>query len=144
MNKSKSSSHQLQLTKSKETQIGANLNFSVGDSSYFNLSGGGGLSAAQTKTETKQTTQSEANEGALSEEFQIVDHLKVPPRTKVQAKIITWIVTYEAKTRTKLSIKADHLVPNLVGSISSTFIDRDHLVHGSLTIIIMDDTGNPG
>ena len=96
LSKSKSSSYQLQLTKSKETQIGANLNFSVGNSSFFNLSGGGGLSATQTKTETKQTTQSEAKEGALSEEFQIVDRLKVPPRTKVQAKIITLIVTYEA------------------------------------------------
>ena len=54
------------------------------------------MSATHTKTETKQTTQSEAKEGALSEEFQIVDRLKVPPRTKVQAKIITLIVTYEA------------------------------------------------
>ena len=35
LSKSKSSSYQLQLTKSKETQIGANLNFSVGNSSFF-------------------------------------------------------------------------------------------------------------
>jgi hypothetical protein len=109
--KSKSSSYQLQLTKSKESQIGANLNFSIGGSSFFNLAGDGGLSATQTKTETEQTTKSESNEGALSQEFQIVDRLKVPPRTKVQAKIITWAVTYEAKTRTKLSIKADTYVP---------------------------------
>lgn len=108
---SKSSSYQLQLTKSKETQIGANLNFSIGSSSFFNLSGDGGVSATQTKTETEQTTKSETKEGALSQEFQIVDRLKVPPRTKVQAKIITWAVTYEAKTRTKLSIQADAYVP---------------------------------
>ena len=111
VSKSKSSSYQLQLTNSKETQIGANLNFSVGDSDFFNLAGGGGLSVTQTKTETKQTTESETKEGALSQEFQVVDHLKVSPRTKVRAKIITWAVTYEAKTRTKLSIDADAFVP---------------------------------
>lgn len=107
----RTSSYQLQLTKSKETQIGANLNFSIGNSSFFNLSGEGGVSATQTKTETEQTTKSETKEGALSQEFQIVDRLKVPPRTKVQAKIITWAVTYEAKTRIKLSIQADAYVP---------------------------------
>ena len=111
VSQSKSSSYQLQLSSSKETQIGANLNFSVGGSNFFNLSGGGGLSATQTKTETKQTIESETKEGALSQEFQLVDRLKVPPRTKVQAKIITWAVTYKAKTRTKLSIEADTYVP---------------------------------
>ena len=34
-------------------------------------------------------------------------------------------------------LRGAHLVPNLVWSISSTFIDRDHLVHGSLTIWII-------
>ena len=79
VSQSKSSSYQLQLSSSKETQIGANLNFSVGNSNFFNLSGGGGLSATQTKTETKQTTEGETKEGALSQEFQVVDCLKVPP-----------------------------------------------------------------
>lgn len=105
----RSSSYQLQLTTSKETQIGANLSFDVGGSGFFNLSGGG--SATKTKTETKQTSESQTKEGGMSQEFQLVDRLKVPPRTKVKAKIITWAVTYEAKTRTKLSIDADEYVP---------------------------------
>ena len=44
---------EFEITSSKETQIGAKLNSSVGGSSLFNLSDDGGLSATQTKTENK-------------------------------------------------------------------------------------------
>ena len=59
------------------------------------------------------TLWSETKEWALSQESQIVDRLKVLPRTKVRAKIliIIYAVTYEAKTHTKLSINADAFVP---------------------------------
>ena len=67
--------------------------------------------ATQTKTETKQTTESETKEGTPSQQFQVVDRLNVPPRTKMRAKIITLAVTYEAKTHSKLSIEADAFVP---------------------------------
>ena len=43
----RSTSYQLQLTSSKETQVGANLSFDVSGTGFFNLAGGsGGLSGA--------------------------------------------------------------------------------------------------
>ena len=112
VSETRSISYQLQLISSKETQVGANLSFDVSGTGFFNLAGGsGGLSASHTKTETKQTTKSDTKEGGLSHEYQLVDRLKVLPWSKVKAKIITWAVTYEAKTRTKLSIEADAYVP---------------------------------
>ena len=115
---SRSKSYQLQLTNSKETSVNAKLNFKVGGSGFFNMAGapispeagaGGGFS--RTTTETKQTTESDKKEEALSQEYQVVDRLKVPPRTKVRAKINTWAVTYESKTRTKLTIDAQAFIP---------------------------------
>ena len=115
---SRSKSYQLQLTSSKQTSVNANLNFKVGGSGFFNMAGapvspevgaGGGFS--RTTTDTKQTTESDTKEEALSQEYQVVDRLKVPPRTKVRAKIITWAVTYESKTRTKLTVDAQAFIP---------------------------------
>ena len=70
---------------------------------------GGGFS--RTTTDTKQTTESDAKEEALSQEYQVVDRLKVPPRTKVSAKITTFAVTYESKIRTKLTVDAQAFIP---------------------------------
>ena len=114
---SRSKSYQLQLTNSKQTQYGANLNFKVGGSGFFNMAagvapeigGGGGFS--KTKTKTEQTTESSTNQESLSQGYQVVDRLKVPPRTKVAAKITTWAVTYESKTRIKLAIDAEAFIP---------------------------------
>ena len=115
---SRSKSYQLQLTSSKQTSVNAGLNFKVGGSGFFNMAGvpispevgaGGGFS--RTTTDTKQTTESDTKEEALSQEYQVVDRLKVPPRTKVAAKITTYAVTYESKTRTKLTVDAQAFIP---------------------------------
>ena len=115
---SRSKSYQLQLTSSKQTSANAGLNFKVGGSGFFNMAGvpispevgaGGGFS--RTTTDTKQTTESDTKKEALSQEYQVVDRLKVPPRTKVAAKITTYAVTYESKTRTKLTIDAQAFIP---------------------------------
>ena len=115
---SRSKSYQLQLTSSKQTSVNAGLNFKVGGSGFFNMAGvpispevgaGGGFS--RTTTDTKQTTESDTKKEALSQEYQVVDRLKVPPRTKVAAKITTYAVTYESKIRTKLTIDAQAFIP---------------------------------
>lgn len=118
-NESTSKSYQLQLTSSKQTSVNANLNFKVGTAGFFNMAGGvpinpevgagGGFS--RTTTDTKQTTEGEKKEEALSQEYQVVDRLKVPPKTKVRAKITTYAITYESKTRTKLIVDAQAFIP---------------------------------
>lgn len=52
---------------------------------------GGGIGASYSKTTTEQTTAEESQEQTLSQEYQIVDSLKVPPKTKVKAEITTCI-----------------------------------------------------
>ena len=117
-NESKAKSYQLQLSTSKTKQFGGNLNLKVGGSGFFNMAGspispeiGGGIGASYSKTTTEQTTSSESQEQTLSQEYQIVDSLKVPPKTKVKAEITTWAVTYESKTVTELSISATAFLP---------------------------------
>lgn len=115
-NESTSKSYQLQLMSSKQTQFGANLNFKVGGAGFFNMAsgvspevGGGGF-YNRTKTEGETKTETDTHQEALSQEYQVVDRLKVPPRTKVRAKIVTWAVTYESKTRIKLWIDAEAFI----------------------------------
>ena len=115
---SRSKSYQLQLTNCKQTSVNAGLNFKVGASGFFNLAGapvspevGGGGGFSRTTTDTKQTTESDTKEEALSQEYQVVDRLKVPPRTKVRAIITTFAVTYESKTRTRLTVDAQAFIP---------------------------------
>ena len=107
---SSSKSYQLQLTNSRETQYGADLNFKVGGSGFFNMASagiGGGAGFKKTTAKTEQTTKGSTQEESLSQGYEVVDRLKVPPRTKVKAKITTWAVTYESKTRTQLFVDAD-------------------------------------
>ena len=106
MSESRSKSYHLQLSSSGQTGENTKFNFTfkVGGSTFFNMAGvfpeaGAGGGYDRTITNTKQ-------EEALSQEHQVVDRIKVPPRTKVRAKITTWAVTYESKTRTKLTVDA--------------------------------------
>lgn len=117
-NESRSKSYQLQLTTSKTKQIGGNLNVKVGASGFFNMAGspispevGGGIGASYSKTTTQQKTTEEKEEETLSQEYQIIDRLKVPPKTKVRAEITTWAVTYESKTLTEVTVDATAALP---------------------------------
>ena len=58
-----------------------------------------------------QQTTEDAKEQSLSQEYQIVDRFKVPPKTRVRAEITTWAVTYETETVTELSIEATAFIP---------------------------------
>ena len=50
-------------------------------------------------------------EESLSYVYQIVDTLKVPPKTKVVAMITTWAVTYESTTTTEITVDMTHVLP---------------------------------
>ena len=98
-------------TKSKLTQsfclslsIGGNLGIKVEGADFFSTitEGTAGVSGSYSKT-ASETEARENREGeSLSCGYQVVDTLKVPPKTKVEAMITTWAVTYESTTTTEI------------------------------------------
>lgn len=72
---------------------------------------GGGIGASYSETSTEQKTTEDKQEETLSQEYQIVDCLKIPPKTKVRAEITTWAVTYESKTLTEVSVDSTAGIP---------------------------------
>lgn len=110
--KASSSSYQLQLSTTSETQIGANVNLKVKGPSFFNLASGG-LTAShkesKTKTETWKDTEEESQ--SLSQSYEIVEHLQVPPRTKVRALVKTYAVTHKARTVVLFRVDANAAIP---------------------------------
>lgn len=110
---SQTKAYQLQLTKSKEYQFGGNVKLGANVASFFTMGSGGpsitpevGLQAGYKSVTTDTETTSDSRTEKLSQEYQVVDKLKVPPRTKVRANITTWAVTYEAQTTTKVTVDA--------------------------------------
>ena len=140
-NESTSKSYQLQLTTSKTKQFGGNLNVKVGASGFFNMAGspispevGGGIGASYSKTTTEQKTTENKQEETLSQEYQIVDRLKVPPKTKVRAEITTWAVTYESKTVTEVTVDATLTIPVFYRTMFSRRIGGLFTSTGVLTV----------
>ena len=68
-------------------------------------------------------------------EYQVIHRIKVPPRTKVRAKIITWAVTYESKVHTKLTVDAQAFIPIRFRTWASILLGR--LLGGACTSIGM-------
>ena len=108
--KTSNTSYRLQLTKQRENQVGANLNFDVGGPAFFNI-GVLGLKVGGTHTRTvgeaETTTRDNSTTQSLSQTYQIMDSLKVPSKTKVRAVIRTWAVTYQADTVVQFSVDAE-------------------------------------
>ena len=107
-----SKTYQLQLSSSTTRQFGGNLGVRVGGAGFFNMAGiapsiGAGAHASKSKTTAVGQTDTVSSEQTLSQAYQIIDRLQVPPKTKVRALITTWAVTYESKTRTEVTVDAD-------------------------------------
>ena len=73
--------------------------------------GTAGVSGSYSKTTSEIEANENREEESLSCGYQIVDTLKVPPKTKVEAMIITWAVTYESTTTTEITLDATHVLP---------------------------------
>ena len=99
-------SFQLQLQSS--TTKGGSFNVQLTGGGFFNAVAapsaniGGSYQKTKTKTVTNETSATES----LSRGYEIKDILKVPPKTKVKAKITTWAVTYESKVITEVTVDA--------------------------------------
>lgn len=111
---SRTKGYQLQLTKSREFQVGGNVKLGANAAGFFTMGAGGpsitpeiGLQAGYKASKTTAETKSDSQTESLSQEYQVIDKLKVPPRTQVKANITTWAVTYEAQTTTKVTVDAN-------------------------------------
>ena len=96
-------------TKTYRLQFGETYTFQVGGSlelkpQFFNVAGGGiGISGSRTKQTSKQETSETAKNESLTQEYQLVEKLVVPPMTKVKATIRSYAVTYEGESVTEVS-----------------------------------------
>lgn len=111
----RSKSYTVQTTSKKGFQIGGSGGLSAGPD-FFNLAGGGmkaelGINASYSNEETQNSSSTHSGDTKLSQAYEIVDKLRVPPRKKVEAKITTWAVTYEAKSSLKYTVDADIALP---------------------------------
>ena len=113
----KSKSYNLTLESSTTKSIGGNLGIKVGGSGFFNMAaaptaeGTAGISGSYSKTTTQTSTKEKSEEESLSHGYEVVDSLKVPPKTKVVAMITTWAVTYESTTTTEVTVDTTHVLP---------------------------------
>ena len=116
-----------QLELGSSTTKGANFNFKVSGAGFFNsVAPSLGAGGSYSKTTSQTQTISDGTSQSISQGYEIVDKLMVPPKTKVKARITTWAVTYESKTVTEVTIDAKAFVKvryrtrlsrNLVGGI---------------------------
>ena len=112
-----SKSYQLKWESSKTKSIGGNLGIKVGGAGFFNMAaapsaeGTAGVSGSYSKTTTETDTREKSEEESLSYGYGVVDILKVPPKTKVEAMITTWAVTYESNTTTEVTVDTTHVLP---------------------------------
>ena len=106
--KSQLKSHHLQISSSSDAaNTKFNFTFKVGDSTFFNEASVAPEVGAGSDKKVVPLNQQEYP----PREYQVVHRIKVPPRTKVRAKIITWSVTYESKIHTKLIVDAQAFIP---------------------------------
>ena len=98
-------SYQLQLSSS--TTKGANFNLKLTGAGFFNaITPSGSLSGSYSQTKSKSETKNESTTESFAQRYVLLDTLKVPPKTKVNARITTWAVTYESKTLTEVKVDA--------------------------------------
>lgn len=111
----KSKSYNVQTTRSTGFQIGGNAGLEA-TSAFFNLAGGGvkpslGLNASFQEHDSTVESEGGSRDTKLSQAYEIVDTLKVPPKKRIEAKIITWAVTYQADTTLRFAVDADIVLP---------------------------------
>lgn len=107
-------SYSLEITKTTQKQIGGNLK--IASPSFFNVAGGGiapelGINANYSKLSSKSEKSEESRNETLTQEYEVVDTLKVPPRTKVSVRITTYAVTYESEVKIQLTVDTKSGIP---------------------------------
>ena len=133
---SREKSYNLHLENTKSYSLGGNVSLSAG---FFNLAGPGitpevGVKGKYATTKTQVEDQSEIEEEILSQAYEIVDTLKVPPNTTVKAKIVTYAVTHESTTVTRLTVDPKaHIKVRYCSFFSKTFLGGQWKSDGIIT-----------
>ena len=128
---SNTKTYQLKFNKSYTYNIGGSLELKP---QFFNMAGGGiGISGSLTKQTSQETTHGATNEETLSQEYQLVEKLVVPPKTKVKATIKTYAVTYEGKSVTEVSVPKWARIPVHYRTMSSRQLGGILITTGFIT-----------
>ena len=95
--------YQLKFDESYTYQVGGSLDLKP---HFFNMAGSGiGINCSRTKEKSQGLTSGSEENETLSQEYQLVERLVVPPKTKVKATIKSYAVTYEGKSVTEVSAR---------------------------------------
>ncbi len=122
VDETRSKSYNLHLENTKSYSVGGDVSIKSPD--FFNLAGFGVKGGGKyTSTKTTREKESKKTEESLSQSYEIVDTLKVPPNTKVKAKITTYAVTHESTTVTRLTVDPKaHIKVRYCSYFSKTFL----------------------
>ena len=101
MTEEKSKSYHIQLSSPQLKELSGDKNPNSSASALFNVVG-------SAKRSQDPETSEERN---LSQEYQVIDSFKVPPQTRVKAKITTSVITYEAKFEAEYTTDASIGIP---------------------------------
>lgn len=109
----KTKKYRLELSSSTTKAAHFNLEFS--GAGFFNIAAPvapkGGIGGSYSKTDTSTWSTEQDKSESLTQGYEVIDTLSVPPKTKVKALITTWAVTYESKIVTEISVDAKAELP---------------------------------
>ena len=118
---SKSKKYNLHLAKTSKYEVGGSLNIGA---EFFNIVAGVSVKGKYSKEKTKTEDHSESSEESLSQAYEVVDILKVPPKTKAKAKITTYAVTYKCDTFTRITVDAKAYIEVIYATYFSNLLGK--------------------
>lgn len=104
---------QIQLGNWSNGEIGDLVDMKLSEASYYNSSAAPITFETGVLDKSKECKEDDDLEKkcALDKDYHVMEKLKVPPKTKLTAKILTKAVTYEVKMVTELRIDANTTLP---------------------------------
>ena len=98
---------QIQLGNWSHGEIGDMVNMKLSEANYYNST----ATPIIFKTGVLDKEHKEEEKPVLDKDYHMMERLKIPPKTKFTAKILTKAVTYEVKMVTELRINANTALP---------------------------------
>ena len=113
---SRTKSYSLQVGKTTEKSVGGGASLKISTPGFFNVAGGGitpelGINANYSKIKDRKEGTGEKKKEKLSQAYELVDTLKVPPQTKTKVTITTWAVTHESDVKIRVTVDSKAGLP---------------------------------
>ena len=103
---------QIQLGNWSNGEIGDLVDMKLSEANYYNSTAAPIMFKTGVLDKSKERKDDDLEEKAvLDKDYHVMEKLKVPPKTKLTAKILTKAVTYEVKMVTELRISANTTLP---------------------------------